>query len=237
MTRRIKGIFAAAVLCGVCLAQETTQAPPSAGAPPAQTVPAQSSPPQQAASSQTQTSASQWIAPGSVVPVQLTRSIDAKKIKPGDPVEAKVTQDLKTGDGQVIVPKDTKIVGRITEAQARSKEQKESQVGIAFDHAVMKTGGDVQLPMSTQAIIAPAGLNSNNNGGNSESVNQASSQSSSQSSSAPNGGMSGNTNGRSGGMGAGAPLQFLIQRAVICRTKLKGAAMRSHKSRETRRES
>jgi hypothetical protein len=82
MTIRITGIFAAAVLCGICLAQETTQVPaPSADAPPAQAVPSQSSPPQPAASSQTQTSASQRIAPGSVIPVRLTRSIDAKKTK------------------------------------------------------------------------------------------------------------------------------------------------------------
>src|SRR6201997_5302769 len=94
------------------------------------------------------------LAPGSVIPVQLTKTIDAKKAKTGDPVEAKVTQDLKTDNGDVLVPKDTKVVGRVTEAQARSKDQKESQVGIAFDHAVMKNGGDVPLPMSIQAVIS-----------------------------------------------------------------------------------
>ena len=48
------------------------------------------------------------IAPGSVIPVELTKTIDAKKAKSGDPVEAKVTQDLKTNSGDVLVPKDTK---------------------------------------------------------------------------------------------------------------------------------
>jgi hypothetical protein len=105
------------------------------------------------------------IAPGSVIPVQLTKSIDAKKIKTGDPVEAKVTQDMKAGNGEVLVPKDTRVMGRITETQARSKEQKESQVAIAFDRAIMKTGGDVSLPMSIQAIIAPSYLHANNNSG------------------------------------------------------------------------
>ncbi len=93
------------------------------------------------------------IAPGSVIPVQLTKTVDAKKAKTGDQVEAKVTQDMKTSSGEVLVPKDTKILGHVTEAQARSKEQKESQLAITFDRAVMKNGTDVQLPMSVQAII------------------------------------------------------------------------------------
>jgi hypothetical protein len=104
------------------------------------------------------------IAPGSVIPVQLTKTIDAKKAKPGDEVVATVTMDLKTNSGEVVVPKDTKVVGHVTESQARSKDQKESQVAIAFDHAVVK-GADVNLPMSIQAVIAPPSNDANNNGG------------------------------------------------------------------------
>jgi hypothetical protein len=104
------------------------------------------------------------VAPGSVIPVQLTKSIDAKKAKTGDEVVAKVTQDLKSNSGEVVFAKDTKVVGHVTEAQARSKEQKESQVGIMFDKAVTKTG-DMQLPMSIQAVIAPQNPNSSDQGG------------------------------------------------------------------------
>jgi hypothetical protein len=96
--------------------------------------------------------------------VQLTKTIDAKKAKPGDPVMAKVTMDLKTNSGEVIVPKDTKVTGHVTEAQARTKEQKESHMSIAFDHATLKTG-DVNLPMSIQAVIAPPSNDANNSGG------------------------------------------------------------------------
>jgi hypothetical protein len=46
------------------------------------------------------------------------------------------------------------VIGHVTEAQARNKEQKQSEVAIAFDHAVVK-GDQMQLPMSIQAIIAP----------------------------------------------------------------------------------
>jgi len=79
-----------------------------------------------------------------VIPVELTKSIDAKKVKAGDEVVAKVTMDLKTNSGEIVVPKDTKVVGHVTEAQTRSKEQKDSQVGIIFDRAVMKNGGQPQ---------------------------------------------------------------------------------------------
>jgi hypothetical protein len=98
------------------------------------------------------------IAPGSVIPVELTKGVDSKKVKTGDEVDAKVTQDLRTDQGQIIVPKNTKIVGRVTEAQPHTKEQKEAQVGIVFDRAIT-SAGDSTLPMSIQAIISPSVLN------------------------------------------------------------------------------
>jgi len=117
-----------------------------------------------------QSASASRIAPGTVIPVELTKSIDAKKVKTGDEVVAKVTMDLKTNSGEIVVPKDTKVVGHVTEAQTRSKEQKDSQVGIIFDRAVMKTG-EIEMPMSIQAIIAPQGSNSGNaNNGNDQST-------------------------------------------------------------------
>jgi hypothetical protein len=158
------------LLGSVSIAQDATPATTSPATPQAQqnSAPAQSAPAAAPQASSPQAAASNSkIAPGSVLPVQLTKTIDAKKLKTGDAVEAKVTQDMKANNGDVIVPKDTKIMGRVTEAQARNKEQKESQVAIAFDRAVMKSGGDVNLPMSIQAIIAPSYLNHNNNPGDS----------------------------------------------------------------------
>src|SRR5258708_1765754 len=129
------------------------------------------------------------IAPGSVIPVQLTRTIDAKKAKTGDEVVAKVTQDLKTNSGELIVAKDTKVMGHVTAAQAHSKEQKESQVGIAFDRAVEKNGNEMQVPMSIQAIIGPQ---NNPGAGNNEAAPTTSAPAAS-------------GNGRSAGMAGTAP--------------------------------
>src|SRR5207245_1069468 len=93
--------------------QAPQQSPAAAGQPAAPQAPANGS--------AGQAGAPHKIAPGSVIPVQLTKTVDAKKAKTGDEVVAKVTQDLKTTSGEVIVPKDTKVVGHVTQAQARNK--------------------------------------------------------------------------------------------------------------------
>lgn len=183
-------ILAGALLCGFSLAQVTTAPPANTPARPSQQIPA-------AQSDQANSGQAPRIAPGSVIPVQLTKTVDAKKAKTGDEIEAKVTQDLKSVNGDVVVPKDTKVMGHVTGAQPRSKEQKESQVGIAFDRAIMKNGADVTLPMSIQAIIVPPSANAGDN----ESPSQPSSAQG-------GGGMSpANNGGRSAGMGAGTPAQ------------------------------
>lgn len=176
--------------------EQAAQPPTSQQTPATQpTSPAQSQAPSRQAPSEEQAARSSAgsqangatrVAPGSVIPVQLTKTVDAKKAKTGDEVVAKVTQDMKSNNGEVIFAKDTKVVGHVTEAQPRSKEQKESQVGITFDRAVMKNGSEMQVPMSIQAIIGPQNNNPNGGGQPAES--------------APGAG-AGSASGRSSGMG------------------------------------
>jgi len=92
------------------------------------------------------------VPPGTVIFAVLTKSIETKKAKAGDEVVAQVQTDIKSKAGETLVPKDTRLVGQITEAQPRTKEQKESRLGILFDHVVLKSGGQVPLSMSIQAI-------------------------------------------------------------------------------------
>ena len=202
-------IFSGALMLGVAAAQDSATPPPaspssepqtSTPAQPSAQKPAQESPtqaPQPQASPAGATpnpaGAPARIAPGSVIPVSLTKTIDAKKTKAGDEVVATVTQDMKTNTGEVVVAKDTKVVGHVTEAQARNKEQKESQVGIAFDRAVMKNGSEMQMPMSIQAIIGPQNNQNSAGGGNGNG-------------SEPRAGTGTNPSpGRAGGMGGSAP--------------------------------
>jgi hypothetical protein len=101
-----------------------------------------------------------------VIPVELTKTVDAKKARTGDEVMAKVTQDMKSQSGELLVPKETKVIGHVTEVQARSKEQKESQLAIAFDRAITKDGNTIALPMSIQAVIGQQNSNPNAPAGN-----------------------------------------------------------------------
>jgi hypothetical protein len=87
--------------------------------------------------------------------VQLTKSIDAKKAKPGDPVEAKLTHDVKSGS-TVVLHHGAKLVGHITEAQARSKETPESRLGMVFDKAAGKSGEEFAFRAVVMAIAPPA---------------------------------------------------------------------------------
>src|SRR5438105_7270391 len=134
-------VFSGALMLGVAAAQDSATPPPASPSSEPQTStpvqpsaqkPAQESPtqaPQPQASPAGATpnpaGAPARIAPGSVIPVSLTKTIDAKKTKAGDEVVATVTQDMKTNTGEVVVAKDTKVVGHVTEAQARNQEQKE----------------------------------------------------------------------------------------------------------------
>jgi hypothetical protein len=172
MNRILIAVFSIESLCGSLMAQSTqpsnsmppdTESPSTAQPAPAQPAAPATSTPANPASAPA--SGAPRIAPGSVLPVQLTRSIDAKRAKRGDEVVAKVTQDMRNNAGAVIVAKDTKVIGHVTQAQARSKEQKESELAIAFNQAVPKDGKPMQMPMSIQAIIAPLNRNPANANG------------------------------------------------------------------------
>jgi hypothetical protein len=186
-------IFSGTLMLGVAAAQGDPAPAQSTPASDQQTsTPAQPSAQQTATESATEAHPTR-IAPGSVIPVSLTKTIDAKKAKTGDEVVARVTQDLKSNAGAVIVAKDTEVVGHVTEAQPRNKEQKESQVGITFDHAVMKDGSEMQMPMSIQAIVG------SQNSGSQNSANSAGEAS-------PSSGAGGYPNSsRAGGMGGSTP--------------------------------
>src|SRR5438270_688586 len=99
--------------------------------------------------------ASGALSSGTILEAELTKSIDAKKAKQGDEVAARLTQDVKSS-GRVVLHKGTKLVGHVTEAQAKSKESGESRLGIAFDKAVLKGGEEMAFTGVIQAVAPPA---------------------------------------------------------------------------------
>jgi hypothetical protein len=98
-----------------------------------------------------QASSASRLQSGSTVQAELSKPLDVRKNKPGDEVIAKTTQDVKS-DGKVVLPKGSRIVGKVTQAQARAKGQDESQLGIAFDHAILKDGTQMPVSFAIQAV-------------------------------------------------------------------------------------
>jgi hypothetical protein len=92
---------------------------------------------------------------GSVLHSVLSRKVDARKSKPGDPIEAKTTQDIKQ-DGKVVVAKGSRLLGHITRSQARAKGESETSLGFVFDTLVTRDGQRVPIRGTLQAIAAPA---------------------------------------------------------------------------------
>ena len=98
--------------------------------------------------------ASGALSSGTTLQAEPTKSLDAKKAKSGDEVTAKLTQDVKA-DGKVVMHKGSKLVGHVTEAQAKSKENADSKLGIVFDKAVLKGGEEVAFSGVIQARAPP----------------------------------------------------------------------------------
>jgi hypothetical protein len=98
--------------------------------------------------------ASAILSSGATLQAELTKSVDAKKAKAGDEVTAKLTQDVKS-NGKVVLHKGSKLVGHVTEAQAKDKQNTESKLGIVFDKAMVKGGQEVSFNSVIQALAPP----------------------------------------------------------------------------------
>jgi hypothetical protein len=92
------------------------------------------------------------LAPGTAILAELNSGLDSKKLKPGDKVTAHVTEPLKSNDGRTIMARGTKLEGRVTLADARSKGGSASTVGIQFDKAELKDGTEIALNVVIQAM-------------------------------------------------------------------------------------
>ncbi len=135
---------------------------------PASSQPVNSMPPPQA---DTASAARQPAA--QAIPAILAKSVDSRKAKAGDPIEATTSVSLSSPQaGQI--PEGSKIVGHITEAKAKSKGDPQSTLSFAFDKIVLKNGKDVPFKAVAQAIGPEQSMTSANfadNGGTSGAPN------------------------------------------------------------------
>lgn len=101
-----------------------------------------------------QAPAANELAAGTILSVELSKSLDAKKLKTNDKFEARTVVDLLS-HGQIVIPRNTRIVGHVTEAKAHSKQSPDSVLGIAFERVLMKDGHELPLQAVVQAVARP----------------------------------------------------------------------------------
>src|ERR1700704_3855786 len=91
---------------------------------------------------------------GSILYAELSKTLDAKKAKAGDPVNAVLLADVLS-HGKIVAHHDAKLIGHVTEANQRTKESPESRLGIVFDKVILK--GGQELPVHSRLLaIRPA---------------------------------------------------------------------------------
>lgn len=122
---------------------------------------------------------------GTVLDAKLLSSLNTKNAEVGDEVVLKVTKSIKQ-DGEVLVPKGTKLIGRVTDVKRRTKNDKSSKLSMVFDRLQNK---NLSAPINA-SIVSIAGA-----AGNLQAGDMFGSRASGRSST------SGNASGGSGGGG------------------------------------
>jgi hypothetical protein len=94
---------------------------------------------------------------GTILYLELSKTVDAKKAKIGDPVKALLLTDV-VSHGKIAVRRDSRLIGHVTEAQAQTKDNPESRLGIVFDRILVKHGPEVPLSSVLLAVRPSARL-------------------------------------------------------------------------------
>lgn len=85
---------------------------------------------------------------GTSISAELQKTLDVNNARVGDEVILRTTQSIKH-DGQVVVPKGSTLIGRVTEVQRRTKENAQSRLSMIFDRI---QGRDLSMPLSATIV-------------------------------------------------------------------------------------
>jgi hypothetical protein len=100
--------------------------------------------------------AASMIEAGTSIEGQLQSAVDVKKSRVGDQVVLKTTKAIKQ-NGETIVPKGSKLIGKITEVKQKTKDNATSRIGMVFDRL---QGKDLDMPINASIVsVAAAHVN------------------------------------------------------------------------------
>lgn len=84
---------------------------------------------------------------------RLEKKVDAKSAKPGDPVTAKLLDNIQCSDG-VLFPKDATLAGRVVEVQP-SENKGDSKLVLTFDELVPKGKPPIRVKVTLLGLVSP----------------------------------------------------------------------------------
>lgn len=125
---------------------------------------------------------------------QLDKTLDTKKAKQGEPVTAKLVQNVQIPDAQAL-PKNTVLEGHVDQVQP-SENKSDGMVVVTFDKAKLKDGQEVSIKATILAVAAPAMMQQQAGGGGAPAAGQP------MPSSAPSGGGTPSAGGSMAGGGS-----------------------------------
>lgn len=85
---------------------------------------------------------------GTQLAAQLESTLDARHAKPGDRVVLKTTKAVKQ-NGQVVIEKGARLIGRVTDVQEQTKTTGESHIGLVFDRL---RSGSSEIPITATIL-------------------------------------------------------------------------------------
>lgn len=83
---------------------------------------------------------------------ELTVSLDAAKVRPGDPITAKLMEDTEASEK---LPAGSILLGRVIEAREHSEQTPQSMLSIVFNRARLKNGREIPVDLAIMRIEAP----------------------------------------------------------------------------------
>jgi hypothetical protein len=93
---------------------------------------------------------------GTSIEAQLQQTLDVNKAAVGDEVVLTTTKTIKQ-NGQTVVQKGSRLIGRVTEVQQRTKQNAQSKLGVVFDRI---EGKNLSAPISASIVsITQAAVN------------------------------------------------------------------------------
>lgn len=102
-------------------------------------------------SNTTESASSSVLENGTLMYLELSKTVDAKKAKVGDQVTAVLLADVLS-HGKIAVHRDSKVIGHVTVAQAHTKDNQESRLGIVFDKVLTKHKEEIDFNAMLLAI-------------------------------------------------------------------------------------